>query len=46
MVASRCPKLEQQQASTGRCSQRRRDGAVTFRTLDIGGDKILPYMAT
>ena len=37
-------------ASTGRpssiapCSKRRADRPVVFRTLDIGGDKILPYL--
>ncbi len=30
--------------SIARCSTPRRIGPVTFRTLDIGGDKVLPYM--
>ena len=32
-------------ALQGRCSTRRRGKPITFRTLDIGSDKILPYMA-
>ncbi|MGZ5193956.1 MAG: putative PEP-binding protein, partial [Ramlibacter sp.] len=28
----------------GRHALRRRKKPVTFRTLDIGGDKVLPYM--
>jgi len=45
MMASRFPKLEQQQAFYRQVLEAA-PGGVTFRTLDIGGDKILPYMAT
>lgn len=45
MMASRFPKLEQQQAFYAQVMEAA-PGGVTFRTLDIGGDKILPYMST
>ena len=31
-------------SSTAACSSRRADGRSSFRTLDIGGDKMLPYL--
>jgi len=45
MLASQFPRLEQQYALYKQVIDAA-PGCVTFRTLDIGGDKILPYMQT
>lgn len=45
MLASRFPKVEKQYALYRQVLDAV-PGDVTFRTLDIGGDKILPYMRT
>jgi len=45
MLASRFPKVEQQFQLYKQVLEAV-PGDVTFRTLDIGGDKILPYMRT
>ena len=44
MVAQRFPRAGQQYAMYKGVMDAVRDRPVTFRTLDIGGDKILPYM--
>ena len=44
MVASRFPRATQQYALYRSVLDAVPDRPVTFRTLDIGGDKILPYM--
>ncbi|HKG76923.1 MAG TPA: phosphoenolpyruvate--protein phosphotransferase [Beijerinckiaceae bacterium] len=44
MVAERMPSSAEQQALYGAVLAAAGDRSVTFRTLDIGGDKILPYM--
>ncbi len=46
MLAPQFPRLEQQYALYRQVLDSTPQGAVTFRTLDIGGDKILPYMQT
>ena len=46
MLASQFPRLEQQYALYKQVLDSTPQGCVTFRTLDIGGDKILPYMQT
>ncbi len=45
MLAARFPKVEKQYALYRQVLDSV-PGTVTFRTLDIGGDKILPYMRT
>ena len=45
MVASRFPRTNEQYALYKAVMDAIPDRDVTFRTLDIGGDKILPYMA-
>ena len=45
MLASRFPKVEKQY-TLYKDVMDAVPGSVTFRTLDIGGDKILPYMKT
>lgn len=45
MVAPQFPRLEMQLQLYQSVMERVPDVPVTFRTLDIGGDKILPYMA-
>ncbi len=45
MVTSRFPRIEQQTALYAAVLDAVGDRPVTFRTLDIGGDKVLPYMA-
>lgn len=45
MVADRLPTLGEQAALYRSVLESAGDQPVTFRTLDIGGDKILPYMA-
>jgi phosphotransferase system enzyme I (PtsP) len=44
MVAERMPSTTEQQALYNAVFAAAGDMPVTFRTLDIGGDKILPYM--
>jgi phosphotransferase system enzyme I (PtsP) len=44
MVAERMPSATEQQALYNAVFAAAGDLPVTFRTLDIGGDKILPYM--
>ena len=46
MVASTFPRLNAQIALYRAVMEAVGERAVTFRTLDIGGDKILPYMQT
>lgn len=46
MLAPQFPRLEQQYALYRQVLDSTPQGSVTFRTLDIGGDKILPYMQT
>ena len=45
MVTPRFPRVAEQQALYAAVLDAVGDRPVTFRTLDIGGDKILPYMA-
>ncbi len=45
MVASRMPTTAEQQQLYAQVLEAMGDRPVTFRTLDIGGDKILPYMS-
>ena len=45
MVAPRFPRLSEQYALYKRVLEVAEDRPVTFRTLDIGSDKVLPYMA-
>jgi phosphotransferase system enzyme I (PtsP) len=44
MLASRFPRLSTQEALYRSVLDAAGDRPVTFRTLDIGGDKVLPYM--
>jgi len=44
MVAEEMPRLNAQTALYGRVMDAAGDMPVTFRTLDLGGDKVLPYM--
>ncbi|GGC50292.1 phosphoenolpyruvate--protein phosphotransferase [Chelatococcus reniformis] len=44
MVAERLPSTSEQQALYEQVLAEANGAPVTFRTLDIGGDKILPYM--
>ena len=44
MVAPRCRAPASSSRSIARCSTPPASKPVTFRTLDIGGDKVLPYM--
>jgi phosphotransferase system enzyme I (PtsP) len=44
MIAERMPSGSEQQKFYGAVLDAIGDSPVTFRTLDIGGDKILPYM--
>jgi len=44
MLASRFPRLSAQEALYAAVLEGAGDRPVTFRTLDIGGDKVLPYM--
>ncbi|MCC2095538.1 MAG: GAF domain-containing protein, partial [Hyphomicrobiales bacterium] len=46
MMVAEFPRLERQYAFYKTVMDAAPGKAVTFRTLDIGGDKILPYMAT
>ncbi len=44
MVAEEMPRFNAQAALYGRVMDAAGDRPVTFRTLDLGGDKVLPYM--
>ncbi len=44
MVAEEMPRFNAQTALYGRVMDAAGDLPVTFRTLDLGGDKVLPYM--
>jgi phosphotransferase system enzyme I (PtsP) len=44
MIAERMPSASEQQALYSTVFAEAGDQPITFRTLDIGGDKILPYM--
>jgi phosphotransferase system enzyme I (PtsP) len=44
MVAEELPRLDAQTALYARVLDRAGGRPVTFRTLDLGGDKVLPYM--
>ena len=44
MLASRFPRLADQEQLYGTVLDAAGERPVTFRTLDIGGDKVLPYM--
>ncbi len=46
MIAARLPKLKEQQALYSAVLDAAGSRPVTFRTLDIGGDKVLPYLRT
>ncbi|MGE7369742.1 phosphoenolpyruvate--protein phosphotransferase [Neorhizobium sp. NPDC001467] len=43
MIASNMPKLEEQEAFYRAVLKQSAGRQVTFRTLDIGGDKVVPY---
>ena len=45
MLRGEFPSVEQQASIYRRVLEHAGDRPVTFRTLDIGGDKLLPYMA-
>ncbi|MDX5594855.1 phosphoenolpyruvate--protein phosphotransferase [Pseudovibrio sp. SPO723] len=44
MVASSFPRMKEQQSLYSKVLDQAGDRPVTFRSLDIGGDKVLPYM--
>jgi phosphotransferase system enzyme I (PtsP) len=44
MIASTMPRMSDQKMLYGAVLDAANDAPVTFRTLDIGGDKVLPYM--
>ncbi|MBV6656879.1 MAG: phosphoenolpyruvate--protein phosphotransferase, partial [Devosiaceae bacterium] len=46
MVARSLPRTQEQEALYARVLDAAGNRPVTFRTLDIGGDKVLPYMRT
>ncbi|MFK7792633.1 MAG: phosphoenolpyruvate--protein phosphotransferase [Devosiaceae bacterium] len=46
MVARALPRTKEQEALYARVLDAAGERPVTFRTLDIGGDKVLPYMRT
>ena len=46
MIASRLPRLNEQTQFYKSVLDAAGDKPVTFRTLDIGGDKVLPYLRT
>ncbi len=45
LIASAMPKLSEQRAFYTEVLDAAGDKPVTFRTLDVGGDKVLPYLA-
>ena len=44
MVASKFPKMEEQRQAYARVLDQAGDRRVVFRSLDVGGDKVLPYL--
>ncbi len=46
MIASTFPRLNQQQATYARVLEEAKGKPVIFRSLDVGGDKVLPYLKT
>jgi phosphotransferase system enzyme I (PtsP) len=46
MISSKMPKLGEQTALYGDVIKAANGKPVTFRTLDVGGDKVLPYLRT
>ncbi len=44
MVASKFPKMEEQRAAYARVLDMAPARRVVFRSLDVGGDKVLPYL--
>jgi phosphotransferase system, enzyme I, PtsP len=46
MIAAKMPKIGEQRALYAAVLEAAGERPVTFRTLDIGGDKVLPYMRT
>jgi phosphotransferase system, enzyme I, PtsP len=46
MIAETMPKLGEQKAFYGAVLDAAEGRPVTFRTLDVGGDKVLPYLRT
>ena len=46
MIAATMPRISEQQAFYSSVLDAAASRPVTFRTLDIGGDKVLPYMRT
>jgi phosphotransferase system, enzyme I, PtsP len=44
MVASKFPKMREQQATYARVLDEAGGRRVIFRSLDVGGDKVLPYL--
>jgi phosphotransferase system, enzyme I, PtsP len=44
MVSSKFPKMQEQQAAYSRVLDEAQGRRVVFRSLDIGGDKVLPYL--
>ncbi|MGA9764834.1 MAG: phosphoenolpyruvate--protein phosphotransferase [Rhodomicrobium sp.] len=44
MVASKFPKMGEQQAAYSRVLDEAQGRRVVFRSLDVGGDKVLPYL--
>ncbi len=46
MIAAKMPKLSEQRTLYASVIEATGGRPVTFRTLDIGGDKVLPYMRT
>jgi len=45
LVASAMPRLSEQRSFYAEVLEGAGDKPVTFRTLDVGGDKVLPYLA-
>jgi len=45
MIASRFPRMDEQTEFYGSVLKAAGDKPVVFRSLDIGGDKVLPYLA-
>jgi len=46
MIAATMPRLKEQKNFYSAVIEAAGDRPITFRTLDIGGDKVLPYMRT
>src|SRR5690606_39254439 len=46
MIASTMPRMSEQKALYASVAEAVGERSVTFRTLDIGGDKVLPYLRT